>query len=183
MEDDDSDFNADVDASAYVMVACLAPSLTSLVSDYGVDDPVVRDLLKGKSSQARAYELVKSTRLKDVQFRHQLYDGSVAAVSAADPMLEFAQAADKAARQARETMEEHDEVANKAYAEIAKAKLGLEGAQFAPDATFTLRLSYGTVGATRKMEKRSRHLRISPDCISGLINTKIARLSSCQPAG
>jgi hypothetical protein len=145
MEDDDSDFNADVDASAYVMVACLAPSLTSLVSDYGVDDPVVRDLLKGKSSQARAYELVKSTRLKDVQFRHQLYDGSVAAVSAADPMLEFAQAADKAARQARETMEEQDEVANKAYAEIAKAKRGLEGAQFAPDATFTLRLSYGTV--------------------------------------
>jgi hypothetical protein len=40
-------------------------------------------------------------------------------------------------------MEEQDEVANKAYAEIAK--LGLEGAQFAPDATFTLRLSYGTV--------------------------------------
>src|SRR6202047_5449703 len=68
-----------------------------------------------------------------------------APVSAADPMIEFAQAADKAARQARETMEEQDEVANKAYAEIAKAKRGLEGAQFAPDATFTLRLSYGTV--------------------------------------
>ena len=42
-------------------------------------------------------------------------------------------------------MEEQGEVANKAYAEIAKAKLELEGAQFAPDATFTLRLSYGTV--------------------------------------
>ena len=126
-------------------ILTLTDSLTSLVSDYGVDDPVVRDLLKGKSSQARAYELVKSTRLKDVQFRHQLYDGSAATGSAADPMIEFAQAADKAARQARETMEEQDEVANKAYAEIAKAKRGLEGAQFAPDATFTLRLSYGTV--------------------------------------
>jgi hypothetical protein len=34
---------------------------------------------------------------------------------------------------------------NKAYAEIAKAKFGLEGAELAPDATFTLRLSYGTV--------------------------------------
>jgi hypothetical protein len=127
-------------------ILTLTDSLTSLISVYGVNDPVVRDLLKGKSPHERAYELVKSTRLKDVQFRHQLYDGGVATVSAAaDPMTEFAQAADKAARQARETMEEQNEVANKAYAEIAKAKLGLEGAQFAPDATLTLRLSYGTV--------------------------------------
>jgi Peptidase S46 len=127
-------------------ILALADSLTSLVSVYGVDDPVVRDLLKGKSPHERAYELVTTTRLKDVRFRRQLYEGGFASVSAtADPMTEFAQAADKAARQARETMEEQDEVANKAYAEIAKAKLGLEGAQFAPDATFTLRLSYGTV--------------------------------------
>ena len=117
-----------------------------MVSSYGVDDPVVRDLLQGKSPHERAYELVKGTRLKVVQFRHQLYDGGVATVSeAADPMTEFARAADKTARQARETMEEQDEAANRAYAEIAKAKFGLERAKFAPDATFTLRLSYGTV--------------------------------------
>jgi hypothetical protein len=127
-------------------VLALSDSLTSLVSAYGVGDPVVRDLLKGKSPHERAYELVTTTRLKDVRFRRQLYEGGFASVSAtADPMTEFAQAADKVARQARETMEEQDEVANKAYAQIAKAKLGLEGAQFAPDATFTLRLAYGTV--------------------------------------
>jgi Peptidase S46 len=132
----------------------LTDSLTSLVSVYGVDDPVVRDLLKGKSSHERAYELVKSTRLKDVQFRHQLYDGGAASVSAAgDPMIEFAQTADKTARQARETMEEQDEAANGAYAEIAKARLALEGAQFTPDATFTLRLSYGTVEGYKEDEK------------------------------
>lgn len=127
-------------------ILTLTDSLTSLISRYGVDDQVVRDLLKGKSPHERAYELVKSTRLKEVQFRHQLYDGGVATVSAAaDPMIEFARAADKAGRQARETVEEQDEVANKAYAEIAKARLRLEGVAFAPDATFTLRLSYGTV--------------------------------------
>jgi hypothetical protein len=127
-------------------ILTLTDSLTSLICRYGVDDPVVHDLLKGKSPHDRAYELVKGTRLKDVQFRRQLYDGGAASVRAAvDPMTEFAQAADKAGRQARETMEEQDEVANKAYAEIAKAKLGLEGTQLAPDATFTLRLSYGTV--------------------------------------
>jgi hypothetical protein len=127
-------------------VLTLPDSLTSLVSVYGVDDSVVRNMLKGKSPHQRAYELVKSTRLKEVRFRRQLYDGGVSAVeTGADPMIEFAQAADKTARQTRETMEEQDEVANKAYAEIAKAKLGLEGAQFSPDATSTLRFSYGTV--------------------------------------
>jgi Peptidase S46 len=127
-------------------IVALSDSLTSLVSVYGVKDPLVRDLLKGKSPHERAYELVTTTRLKDTRVRRQLYEGGFASVSAtADPMTEFAQAADKAARQARETVEEQDEVMNKAYAEIAKAKFGLEGAELAPDATFTLRLSYGTV--------------------------------------
>ena len=127
-------------------ILTLTDSLTNLASNFGVDDPVVCDLLQGKSPHERAYDLVKGTRLKAVQFRHQLYDGGAATVSeAADPMTEFARTADKTARQARETMEEQDEAANRAYAEIAQAKLGLEGARFAPDATFTIRLSYGTV--------------------------------------
>jgi Peptidase S46 len=42
-------------------------------------------------------------------------------------------------------VEEQTEVTSKAYAQIAKAKLAVQGGQFAPDATFTLRLSYGTV--------------------------------------
>lgn len=50
-------------------VLTLSDSLTSLVSAYGVDDPVVRDLLKGKSPHERAYELVKST-LKLVRENH-----------------------------------------------------------------------------------------------------------------
>jgi hypothetical protein len=127
-------------------ILTLTDSLTSLVSGYGVDDPVVRDLLKGKSCHERAYELVKDTRLKDVRFRRLLYDGSGATLNAAaDPMIGFAQAADETARQAREKMEEEDEMANEAYDQISKARLALEGAGFIPDATFTLRLSYGTV--------------------------------------
>jgi len=127
-------------------ILTLTDSLTSLVSQYGVNDPVVRSLLKGKSPHERAYELVKGTRLKDVQLRHQLYEGGAATLSAtADPMTEFAQAADQTARQARQIVDEQDETAKQAYTEIAKAKLALEGEHFAPDATFTLRLSYGTV--------------------------------------
>src|SRR6266478_3527955 len=124
----------------------LTDSLTSLVSHYEADSPIARNLLKGKSPHERAYELVTGTKLKNVQFRRQLYDGGLAALSAAaDPMIEFAQAADETARHARQVVNEQDEVANKAYAQIAKAKLALENGQFAPDATFTLRLSYGLI--------------------------------------
>ena len=127
-------------------IATLTDSLTNLVSHYGVDDPVVRNLLKGKSPHERAYALVTGTKVKDVQFRRQLYDGGIATLSAAaDPMIEFAQVADETARRARQIVDEQDEAANKAYAQIAKAKLAVGNGQFAPDATFTLRLSYGTV--------------------------------------
>jgi peptidase S46-like protein len=124
----------------------LSDSLSELVAHYGLADPVVRDLLKGKSPHDRAYELVSGTRLQDVRFRRQLYDGGLAALNAvSDPMIELAKMIDGTARQTRQALEEQKETESKAYAEIAKAKLALEGGQFAPDATFTLRLSDGTV--------------------------------------
>jgi hypothetical protein len=124
----------------------LSDSLSDLVAHYGLDDPVVRNVLQGKSPHDRAYQLVSGTRLKDIQFRRQLYDGGLAALNAvSDPMIELAKMTDSTARQARQVLEEQVEVESEAYAKIAKAKLALEGGQFAPDATFTLRLSYGTV--------------------------------------
>jgi hypothetical protein len=127
-------------------IVTFTDSLTSLVSHYGLIDQIVQNLLNGKSPHERAYELVTGTKLKDVQFRHQLFDRGVAALSAAaDPMIEFAQATDETARGARQIVEEQTEITSKAYAQIAKAKFALQGRQLAPDATFTLRLSYGTV--------------------------------------
>jgi hypothetical protein len=123
----------------------LTDSLTGLVVRYGVNDPVVQDLLQGKSPHDRAYELISGTRLKDVQFRRELYQGGLPAVNqSADPMIKFAKATDETARRARRAVEEQNEVCENAYAQIAKAKLGIEG-EFAPDATFTPRLSFGTV--------------------------------------
>ena len=40
---------------------------------------------------------------------------------------------------------EVDEVKRQAYAKIAKAKFAIEGTSTYPDATFTLRLSFGSV--------------------------------------
>jgi hypothetical protein len=124
----------------------LTDSLTDMVERFGADDPLVKQVLAGKSPVDHARELVTGTKLKDVALRKQLYAGGAAAVSAAkDPMIELARMIDGPAREARKVYEAQDEVKQQAYAEIAKARFALEGTGNYPDATFTLRLSYGTV--------------------------------------
>jgi hypothetical protein len=89
---------------------------------------------------------VKGTKLKDVAVRKQLYAGGAAAVTAAnDPMIALARLVDDPARDARKVFEAQDETKQQAYAEIAKARFAIEGTSTYPDATFTLRLSYGSV--------------------------------------
>jgi hypothetical protein len=124
----------------------LTDSLTDMTERFGADDPLVKQVLADKSPVDRATELVTGTKLKDVAFRKQLYGGGAAAVSAAkDPMIELARVIDGPAREARKVYEAQDENKQQAYAEIAKARFALEGTGSYPDATFTLRLSYGTV--------------------------------------
>jgi hypothetical protein len=124
----------------------LADSLTDLAAAFGANDPQVQQVLAGKSPRDRAAELVKGTKLKDVAFRKQLYEGGAAAVTAAhDPMIELARVVDGPAREARKTFEAQDEAKQQAYSEIAKARFAVEGTGTYPDATFTLRLSYGSL--------------------------------------
>ncbi|HET9800832.1 MAG TPA: S46 family peptidase, partial [Chthoniobacterales bacterium] len=119
------------------------------------DDSLVKQVLAGKSPVDRARELVTGTKLKDVAFRKQLYSGGAAAVSAAkDPMIELARMIDGPARDARKVYEAQDEIKQQAYAEIAKARFAQEGTNTYPDATFTLRLSYGTVRGYEEGGKR-----------------------------
>lgn len=124
----------------------LADSLTALVEQLGYDDPTVQRVLAGKSPRARAAELVQATQVRDLAFRRQLYDGGATAVAAAkDPMLELARAVDAEARALRKAVETQDEIKQQAQAAIAKARFAVEGTANYPDATFTLRLSYGVV--------------------------------------
>jgi hypothetical protein len=124
--------------------ATLTDSLTDMAARFGAEDPLVQRVLGGKSPVARAAELVKGSKLKDPAFRKQLYEGGTAAVAAAkDPMIELARVVDGPARDARKTWEAQDEIKQQAYAEIAKARFAIEGTSTYPDATFTLRLSYG----------------------------------------
>jgi Peptidase S46 len=120
----------------------LTDSLTDLTSRFGYGDPLVQKVLAGKSPAARALELVTTTKLKDPAVRKQLYEGVAAAH---DPMIELARIVDAPARAARKVFEAQEETKQQAYGEIAKARFAIEGTSNYPDATFTLRLSYGVV--------------------------------------
>ena len=124
----------------------LTDSLTALCGQFKENDPWVQKVLAGKSPRQRAVELIQQTKLKDVAVRKKLYEGGAAALKGfADPMLDLARLIDPVGRTARKTYEEQDEVQQQAYAQISAARFALEGTSDYPDATFTLRLAYGTV--------------------------------------
>jgi hypothetical protein len=127
-------------------ILTLADSLTSLAGQLGTEDPLVQQVLAGKSPRERAVDLINTTQVRDVAFRRRLYDGGSAAVAAArDPMIELARLADPASRAARKVSDEQNEVKQQAHAAIARARNTLLGASGYPDATFTLRLAFGVV--------------------------------------
>jgi len=124
----------------------LGDSLTHLTGRLGYDDPTVQAVLAGRAPQARAAELVRATKVRDVAFRRQLYVGGAPAVLAAhDPMIELARLVDAESRALRRARDAEDEVEQEAQASIGRARFAIEGASTYPDATFTLRLSYGAV--------------------------------------
>jgi len=92
-------------------------------------------------------DLVRGTKLKDAAFRKQLGEGGKAALDASnDPMIAFARMLDPRLRDLRKQSDELQERLRQSYARVANARfqaLGAEGNY--PDATFTLRLSYGAV--------------------------------------
>jgi hypothetical protein len=124
----------------------LTDSLTDFAEKFGGNDSLVKQVLAGKSPHARAVELVTGTKLKDVAFRKELYAKDAATLqNVHDPMLDLARLIDGPAREARKAHDVQEEIKEQAYAEIAKARFAIEGTSNYPDATFTLRLSYGTV--------------------------------------
>ena len=124
----------------------LANSLTWLVEQLGYTDPLVQKVLAGKSPRDRAEELIAGTKLRDVELRRKLYAGTPAEVQAAhDPMIELARLIDAPSRAVRQIVETQDEIKQQAHAKIAQARLALAESTPYPDATFTLRLAFGTV--------------------------------------
>jgi hypothetical protein len=126
--------------------AKLTASLTFLAENLGGEHELVKLVLAGKNPAARAEELV-ATKLFDPAERKRLVDGGKKAIDAStDPMIVLARAVDGEARKLRARYEtEIEEPERQAYAELARMRFEAFGRTIAPDATFTLRIAFGTV--------------------------------------
>ena len=125
----------------------LGESLEEMQDALGKDNPDVQKVLQGKIPADAAKDLIENTKLEDVAVRKQLYEGGEAAIDAStDPLIVVMRAIDPSARAARQEFEDKiDSVVHRDGAVIAKARFAQSGYTQPPDATFTLRLSYGAV--------------------------------------
>lgn len=125
----------------------IADSLHESLEELGPDDAFMKTVLEGKTPERVAKELLSGTKMGDPAFRKSLAEGGEAAVAASnDPMIVMARKADPLARELRKWIEDNVEsVATTAGEKIGKARFAAYGKSTYPDATFTLRLSYGAV--------------------------------------
>ena len=125
----------------------LTESLTQLRDVLGADNPDVKKALAGKSPEERAKEVIDGTKLDDVAVRKQLYEGGATAVAAStDPLIVMLRDIEPDASAIHEKDEDQVQaVLRKSGGDIGKALFAQKGLGVPPDATFTLRLSYGPV--------------------------------------
>ncbi|MEI7657301.1 MAG: S46 family peptidase [Phycisphaerae bacterium] len=128
-------------------IHALTVQLSRLCEEFGAEHETVAALLAGKSPADRAAELVKACTFKDPAARKALVEGGTPAIKAAnDPLLAMAASLDPLLRRLRSQYEDQVEsVERSAYAAIAAARFAVDGDAVYPDATFTLRLSYGAI--------------------------------------
>jgi len=125
----------------------LADSLKEALEKLGPEDPFIKAVLDGKSPEEVAHEAISGTKLVDPAFRKQLVEGGQAAVAAADdPLIALARRVDPILRQERKWYEDTvQSIERSAGEKIGRARFAVYGKSMYPDATFTLRLAFGTV--------------------------------------
>jgi hypothetical protein len=113
----------------------------------GPDYPVVHRLFARQSPDGLATQLIAETQLDDAEVRRRLWESGKPAVEGSrDPMIDLARSVDREARAIRAQYEDQVEAPVAAAAQrIAAVRFALDGTRTYPDATFTLRLNYGSV--------------------------------------
>jgi hypothetical protein len=113
----------------------------------GADNADVQKLLAGKSPADAAKDMIANTKLDDVAVRRQLYQGGQAAIDAStDPLIVAMRSIEPSSRAMHKQYDDKVEsVVRVNGARIAKVRFAQSGFTQPPDATFTLRLSYGAV--------------------------------------
>ncbi|MET0382742.1 MAG: S46 family peptidase [Burkholderiaceae bacterium] len=125
----------------------LSWSLTKLREWLGADDPLVERVLGRESPEALARRWISATRLGDVAYRARLWRGGKAAIEASDdPFVRVARLLEPESRRLRARLDaEVTAIEHENAEKIARVRFARTGTGAYPDATFTLRLSFGTV--------------------------------------
>jgi Peptidase S46 len=141
------DLYASVPVYSELELLTLSFSLERAREWLGPDYPLIRAIFKGETPNSLATRLIAETKLDDAEVRKLLWQGGKAAIDASrDPMIVLARAVDADARAIRKQYEDEVEAPMAAAEErIAAARFRVYGTNTYPDATFTLRLNYGTV--------------------------------------
>jgi len=127
--------------------ALLAFSLQDSLDHLGPDDPWVKTIIGNRKPNELAAEVIRNSKLNDPAVRKSLLEGGEAAVqSSTDPLMVLARKTEPFFREIRKNMEESVEsVLTAAEEKVAKARFAAFGKSVYPDATFTLRLTFGKV--------------------------------------
>lgn len=118
------------------------------LAEVGPNDPFMKVVLEGGKTPRQAAEaLIRGSKLADVEFRKKLVEGGEAAVNASDDsMIVFTRKIEPMRRELIKWLEDNvQSVQQRAGEQLGKARFDAFGKTTYPDATFTLRLSYGKV--------------------------------------
>ncbi|HVP53077.1 MAG TPA: S46 family peptidase [Terriglobales bacterium] len=127
--------------------ARVSGGLAESARQLGADDEFVKTVLAGHTPDAVATDVIGGTHLADPKVRKALLEGGEAAVAASDdPMIALARKIDPLSRALTKWFEDNVQSVEQAAGEkLGKARFLAYGKSAYPDATFTLRLSYGTL--------------------------------------
>jgi len=124
----------------------MAKAFEKALAELGPNDEFVKAALGGATPEAAAKKLIGGTKLADPKIREELLKGGEDAVAkSTDPLIVLARKVDPTHRADEKwTRDNIESVMTSAGEKIGKARFAVYGKTAAPDATFTLRLSFGT---------------------------------------
>ena len=122
-------------------------NLTKMREHLSPDHSFVKLMLGRQSPEEMSKAMINGTKLKEIAMRKKLFKGGKKAIMASkDPMIRLALRIDKETRRVRKIVEDEiDPIMSKNKEKIAQALFDIYGTDNYPDATFSLRLSYGKV--------------------------------------
>lgn len=128
-------------------IARMTSALEAGVQELGPNDAWIKAVLDGREPKVGANQMISGTKIGDAAFRKTLVDGGQAAVDASnDPLIAMARRIDPIRREQIKWFEKNvQSVEERAGEELGMARFAVYGKNTYPDATFTLRLSYGQV--------------------------------------